>query len=398
MPPSPAERGGPGWGRSPPRRRRLRRRQPLDTVTLAYDRHRRRLRLVTDAGSPSSSTSPEARVLRDGDRLVLDDGGLILVRAAPKAVFEIEADVPCLWLAGILAHADPNPARPPAHPRRSRAEHLLTDHLGAVVSLLHPFDPEGGAYAHDHAALYRLLAWLSPPTPSAPSPTATAWRPPSRKVASRSPTWKPGWRLSCATAAAGRMPCCACPRDGLRRRPGRVAAAAGARPCQVPTAELALETAPKARLSRRQPPERPDPHGRLSRYLAETSPTYPLAVGAVGLPWRPRKSVLGAYLQAFAANLVSAAVRLVPLGQTDGQHASPPSNPSCTRSRPRQPACPLDELGTTTLMVDLCSMRHETQYTRLFRCDHVSRHRRHRRPGRLRQDHAAGLVRGHAPP
>ena len=81
----------------------------------------------------------------------------------------------------------------------------------------------------------------------------------------------------------------------------------------------------------------------------------------------PLGLLLPAYLQAFAANLVSAAVRLVPLGQTDGQRATAALEPTVREVARLAPACPLDELGTATLIVDLCSMRHETQYTRLFR-------------------------------
>ena len=76
-----------------------------------------------------------------------------------------------------------------------------------------------------------------------------------------------------------------------------------------------------------------------------------------------------AYLHAFAANLVSAGVRLIPLGQTDGQRviagAGAASSPT-TAAACRAPL-ELDDLGTAAPLLDWCSMRHETQYTRLFR-------------------------------
>jgi urease accessory protein len=81
----------------------------------------------------------------------------------------------------------------------------------------------------------------------------------------------------------------------------------------------------------------------------------------------PLALLLPGYLQAFAANLVSAAVRLVPLGQTDGQRALAALEPVVAEVAAAAPAVPLEELGTATLAVDLASMRHETQYTRLFR-------------------------------
>jgi urease accessory protein UreF len=100
----------------------------------------------------------------------------------------------------------------------------------------------------------------------------------------------------------------------------------------------------------------------------EPGPTYPLAVAAASACHGvPLALALPAYRQAFAANLVSAAVRLVPLGQTDGQRAVAALEPVVAEVASRAPACPLDELGTATLMVDLGSTRHETQHTRLFR-------------------------------
>jgi urease accessory protein len=78
-------------------------------------------------------------------------------------------------------------------------------------------------------------------------------------------------------------------------------------------------------------------------------------------------TVLAAYLHAFAANLVSAAVRLIPLGQTDGQRTLSNLMPVVESILPCALACPLEDCGTASPMVDLTSMMHETQYTRLFR-------------------------------
>jgi len=89
-----------------------------------------------------------------------------------------------------------------------------------------------------------------------------------------------------------------------------------------------------------------------------------VAAAAHKLPVRP---VLAAYLHAFAANLVSAAVRLIPLGQTDGQRVLSILLPVVESVADCALACPLDECGTAAPMVDLMSMQHETQYTRLFR-------------------------------
>lgn len=80
------------------------------------------------------------------------------------------------------------------------------------------------------------------------------------------------------------------------------------------------------------------------------------------------ESALGGYLHAFAANLISAAVRTVPLGQTDGQRALATLEPTARRTvEAVLAATSLDEIGTATPLLDWCSLRHETQYTRLFR-------------------------------
>lgn len=76
---------------------------------------------------------------------------------------------------------------------------------------------------------------------------------------------------------------------------------------------------------------------------------------------------LYAYLHSLAASLVSAGARLVPLGQTQAQIAiarlATPIAEVCVAAQERQ----LDDLGTSAVGVELCSLRHETQYTRLFR-------------------------------
>jgi urease accessory protein len=95
---------------------------------------------------------------------------------------------------------------------------------------------------------------------------------------------------------------------------------------------------------------------------------HPVAVGITAAEEGvPLKETLTAYLHGFVSNLVSAAVRLVPLGQTDGQRAIAALADQVGRACQRALETPLDELGSATLMVDWCSASHETQYTRLFR-------------------------------
>jgi urease accessory protein len=95
---------------------------------------------------------------------------------------------------------------------------------------------------------------------------------------------------------------------------------------------------------------------------------YPIAVGAAAAGHAvPLEQSLSAYLQALAANWVSAAVRLIPLGQTDGQRVIAALEPHITATVERALTASLDDAGSATFRADIAAMRHETQYTRLFR-------------------------------
>jgi urease accessory protein len=80
------------------------------------------------------------------------------------------------------------------------------------------------------------------------------------------------------------------------------------------------------------------------------------------------EAALSGYLHAFTANLISAAVRTVPLGQSDGQLALAGLEAAVRRTADAALAVTdLDEVGTATPLLDWCSLHHEIQYTRLFR-------------------------------
>ena len=137
----------------------------------------------------------------------------------------------------------------------------------------------------------------------------------------------------------------------------------------APSAELALETGAQGAAFIRATRDA-WPCDALER-LALIWPgpyAYPVAVGTAAAGHGIAiDRALAAYLQAFAANLVSAAVRLVPLGQSDGQRIVAGLSPRILEMAADLRDASLDDVGTATLMSDFCSMRHETQYTRLFR-------------------------------
>jgi urease accessory protein len=81
----------------------------------------------------------------------------------------------------------------------------------------------------------------------------------------------------------------------------------------------------------------------------------------------PISLALPAFLQSSTANLVTAGVRLIPLGQTDGQRAIADLERAVLRASANAEKATIDDLGSAALMVDMASAAHETQYTRLFR-------------------------------
>jgi urease accessory protein len=81
----------------------------------------------------------------------------------------------------------------------------------------------------------------------------------------------------------------------------------------------------------------------------------------------PARVALPAFLHSYVANLVIAGVRLIPLGQTDGQLAIAELEHAVLSASAQGTCTTLDDLGSAGLMVELASIDHETQYTRLFR-------------------------------
>jgi urease accessory protein len=134
---------------------------PADTVVLDFDdRHRRRMAMTGTRGLEFLLDLENATVLRGGDALVLDDGRLIEVVAAPEPLAEIRGTDPH-HLVRVAWHLGNRhlPTQIMAKGLRIRRDHVIeamVKGLGArVIEIEAPFDPEGGAYAeggHPHAA------------------------------------------------------------------------------------------------------------------------------------------------------------------------------------------------------------------------------------------------------
>jgi urease accessory protein len=128
-----------------------------DVVVLdAGDRHRRRVRLTGQRGTDVLLDLDEAVALRDGDGIMLDDGGIVLVAGQAEPLAEIAARTPLdfvrlAWHLGNR-HTDVQIAGQRLRIRRDHVLEEMVAGLGASVTAIDaPFDPEPGApHGHDH--------------------------------------------------------------------------------------------------------------------------------------------------------------------------------------------------------------------------------------------------------
>lgn len=138
------------------------------------------------------------------------------------------------------------------------------------------------------------------------------------------------------------------------------------------TRELALESVAQGQalltvLRKAWPAAELDALAGLCREI-RVEPPYAVVLGVACAAHRlPLEASLAAFLQAFAANLISAGIRLIPLGQSDGQRLTAALEGTVHEVVAAVMAGSLEDLGSAAPLIDLLSMAHETQYTRLFR-------------------------------
>ena len=129
----------------------------IDSIALdAHERHRRRIVLTGERGTQFLLDLPQAAALRDGDGLLLDDGGIVRVAGRPESLLEIlaagdEQLARLAWHIGnrhVAVQITGNALRI----RRDHVIEAMLVGLGAHVTPIEaPFVPEAGAYAHhDH--------------------------------------------------------------------------------------------------------------------------------------------------------------------------------------------------------------------------------------------------------
>ena len=225
------------------------------------------------------------------------------------------------------------------------------------------------------AALYRMLAWLTPGFPIGAFSYSHGLEAAveSGEVCDRSTLQ--GWIGAILAHGAGRMDTDTC-RDAHRAASAldlEALTAANRRGCAFrATSEMALEaTAQGDAFLATCRAAWPEPFLETWAERLEHDDEVPCLAAAVGSATAraegPLEMALTGYLYAMGANLVSAGLRLGIVGQTDGQRIIAALEPviasTVADSMTRDPA----GFGSATIAVDLASMAHETQYSRLFR-------------------------------
>jgi urease accessory protein len=228
------------------------------------------------------------------------------------------------------------------------------------------------AETSEAAALYRLLAWLSPAYPIGAFSYSSGieWAVEANDISDAATLQR--WLAVtveqgsgfCDTAFLAHAHRAATANDDEALRAVAELAAA-----LVPSKERFLETTAQGRAffdaTRSAWPCAA--LGRLAQ-VWDGPLAHPVAVGVAaaghGIALEP---VATAFLHSVTANLISAGVRLIPLGQTDGQRILAALEPAIESTVRRALDTALADIGTATFRVDIAGMRHETQYTRLFR-------------------------------
>jgi urease accessory protein len=258
--------------------------------------------------------------------------------------------------------------KPPPKPRRRAIAAADT----ARQSSTSPETDPAGLNKPEAAALYRLMTWLSPsfPVGSFSYSSGIEWAVEAGDIVDAASLRD--WLAAMLADGSGFC-------DGVFLAQAHRAAASGDQTALRELAELAAAFVPS-----RERQLESSAQGRAFIDIARSAwncdgldpmiagcdgaIVYPVAVGIVsaahGIALAP---TIHAFFHALTSNWISAGARLVPLGQTDSQRLLAALEPVVAATGARALAATLDDLGSATFRADLASLRHETQYTRLFR-------------------------------
>ena len=214
------------------------------------------------------------------------------------------------------------------------------------------------------ASLIKLLTWLSPafPTGNFAYSHALEWAVESNDVTSE-PTLE-AWLHDLLTHGSGHTDAILLRHAHRATTPTQLAHLAELAEAATPTKERRAETLALGDAFTIATQLWPAP-------LLDAQPhpvPYPIALGARASAHHiPEDANTTALLHAFATSLTSAAIRLIPLGQTAGLRVVARLEPTIHATAQATKSLTLEDIGTACFRADIASMRHETQYTRLFR-------------------------------
>jgi urease accessory protein len=233
-------------------------------------------------------------------------------------------------------------------------------------------EQSAGMSESEAAALYRLMTWLSPsfPVGAFSYSSGIEWAVEAGDVTNAASLRE--WLAAMLTDGAGICDSIFLAHSYRAASSGddaRLAEVAELASAFMPSRERHLETTAQGRAFIEI--ARAAWHtAQLDRLVGacKTAIVYPVAVGLVGAAHAiPPAPTVHAFLHAVTSNWISAGARLIPLGQTDSQRLLAKLEVVVADTAKRALAASLDDLGSAIFRADLASMRHETQYTRLFR-------------------------------
>lgn len=221
----------------------------------------------------------------------------------------------------------------------------------------------------DLASLYRLLTWMSPAYPLGAYTYSHGleWCVEQGDVHDAASAL--AWIAGVTRHGAGRCDAILMAHAWRATTPATVAELAELAVALCPSAERRLELTAQGRAFLQVTRDAwPHPGLALLDEIPSRDAPLPVVAGvAAAAHGIDLGAALPAALHAFAGNLVSAAVRLVPLGQTQGQRLMAALEAQVRETAAAAAHASLDELASATLRADIASMQHETQYSRLFR-------------------------------
>lgn len=224
----------------------------------------------------------------------------------------------------------------------------------------------------NHTALIRLMSWLSPAFPVGAYTYSHGLEAAVEDADITDRHSAANWITDIVSNGAGRVDAVLMAhawRAIVNHDPDALAEIAEEAVALSSTAELSLEAESQgaAFLKAMEAAWPTDAVAQL-RAVHDGPVTYPIAVGVTaGGHGVSLTDTTVAFLHAFSANLISAVVRLVPLGQTDGLHITSSIEPLLPGIAFEAMATPLDRLAVSTFFAETKSMQHEIQRTRLFR-------------------------------